>query len=72
MPAMDTAIYWIEYVAKYGGRHLQTSSVYLPWYRYMMLDVFAFLAISIAVYALVAYKFLKWALQLFIKKSKRD
>lgn len=47
--AMDTAIYWIEYVIKYrGAPHLVAAGVHLPWYQFYLLDVF-FILVAIAV-----------------------
>ncbi|XP_065219660.1 UDP-glycosyltransferase UGT5-like [Planococcus citri] len=44
MSAMDTAIYWIEYVIRHeGAHHLRTAAVNLPLYQYLLLDVVAFL-----------------------------
>ena len=38
---LDTAIYWIEYIIKHkGAPHLQSHAKNLPWYRYLLLDVF--------------------------------
>ncbi|XP_065219659.1 uncharacterized protein LOC135845124 [Planococcus citri] len=53
MSAMDTAIYWIEYVIRHeGARHLRTAAVDLPLYQYLLLDVIAFLitAVSCAIF----------------------
>ncbi|XP_065219662.1 uncharacterized protein LOC135845126 [Planococcus citri] len=44
MSAMDTAIYWIEYVIRHkGARHLRSAAVDLPLYQYLLLDVIVFL-----------------------------
>ena len=38
---LDTAIYWIQYIIKHkGAPHLQSHAKNLPWYRYLLLDVF--------------------------------
>jgi UDP-glucoronosyl and UDP-glucosyl transferase len=54
---MDTAIYWVEHVARHGGKHLQPQSKDLPLYRYLMLDIFAILAIGIVIVCYMFYKF---------------
>ena len=37
---LDTAIWWIEYVIKFeGAAHIQSSSRYMPWFRYLSLDI---------------------------------
>lgn len=39
--AMETALYWIEYVIRYNGApHLRTVGADLPWYQYHLIDVF--------------------------------
>ncbi|XP_044259861.1 UDP-glycosyltransferase UGT5-like [Tribolium madens] len=43
---METAVYWIEYVIRNGGApHLRVGALDLPWYRYFLLDVIAFITI---------------------------
>ncbi|XP_017866749.1 PREDICTED: UDP-glucuronosyltransferase 2B15 isoform X2 [Drosophila arizonae] len=40
MSAMDTAIYWIDYVVKHrGAPHLVSEGVNLPWYKFYLLDI---------------------------------
>nr|QIK00363.1 UDP-glycosyltransferase [Xylotrechus quadripes] len=48
---MDTAVYWVEYVIRHKDTsHLRVAGATLPLYKYLLLDVIAFLAfISIAV-----------------------
>lgn len=43
MTPMETAIYWVEYVARYGGApHLRSGGQNLNWIAYHNLDVFLF------------------------------
>lgn len=72
MSAMDTAIYWIEYIARHGGKHLHPSSVDLPFYRYFMLDAFVIIMSFFGILFFIMYKILKCLLKLCRKKSKRD
>nr|NP_001097859.4 UDP-glycosyltransferase family 49 member B2 [Drosophila melanogaster]AAF55892.7 UDP-glycosyltransferase family 49 member B2 [Drosophila melanogaster] len=40
--AMDTAMYWINYVVEHrGAPHLVAAGVHLPWYQFYLLDVSA-------------------------------
>ncbi|XP_066150307.1 UDP-glucosyltransferase 2-like [Euwallacea fornicatus] len=40
MSALDTAVYWVEYVIRYkGAPNLQSSAKSLAWYQYYLLDV---------------------------------
>ena len=44
MPPLETAIYWVEYVARHrGAHHMRTAAVGMPLYKYLLLDVIAFL-----------------------------
>ena len=48
MSALDTAVYWTEYVIRHkGAHHLKTAAVHMPWYQYLLLDVIAFLAATV-------------------------
>ncbi|KAJ8954689.1 hypothetical protein NQ318_011381 [Aromia moschata] len=43
----DLLVYWTEFVIRHkGAPHLQVAALDLPWYRYLLLDVIAFLAVS--------------------------
>lgn len=40
--ALESAIYWIEYVIRHNGApHLRTAGADLPWYQYYLVDVVA-------------------------------
>lgn len=54
MSAMDTAIFWIEYVIRNkGAAHLRAVGFSLPWYSYFSLDVAAFFIAFIWVFVKV-------------------
>ncbi|CAH0551769.1 unnamed protein product [Brassicogethes aeneus] len=45
---LEKAIYWTEYVIRHkGAAHLQVAGVYLPLYKYLLLDVFSFIFLSL-------------------------
>ncbi|XP_076243342.1 uncharacterized protein LOC143184768 [Calliopsis andreniformis] len=54
MSPIDTAIYWIEYVAKYGNI-LQSPAVHLNWWQLNLLDVYGFIlaCVAIVLYAVI-------------------
>lgn len=52
MSAIDTAIYWIEYVIRNGPQSLRSHAVDLPWWKLYLIDVFVFL---IACFVLTIY-----------------
>ncbi|RZF34520.1 hypothetical protein LSTR_LSTR011762 [Laodelphax striatellus] len=57
MPAVETAVWWIEYVLRHNGApHLRPASIGLTWYQYYSLDVIAFiLAIIVTAICVTAY-----------------
>ncbi|CAG9764168.1 unnamed protein product [Ceutorhynchus assimilis] len=69
--AMDTAIYWIEYVIRNNGtRHLQSASKTLPLYQYYLLDIGAVL-VGIPIIVIILFvKLIKFLVGCFkIKKN---
>lgn len=43
------AIYWIEYVLRFGGaEHLRSAGGDLPWYSYLLLDIVAALVLAVS------------------------
>ena len=53
MSAIDTAIYWIEYVSR-NGFILQSPAMYLTWWQQNLLDVYAFILACVAVVFYIA------------------
>ncbi|XP_071872819.1 UDP-glucosyltransferase 2-like [Bombus fervidus] len=55
MTALDTAVYWIEYVLRNGPDSLRSAAVNLPWWKLHLLDVFVFLfaCFTFAIYLLI-------------------
>ncbi|CAH0384972.1 unnamed protein product [Bemisia tabaci] len=50
LSALDTAIFWIEYVVRHkGASHLKSSSRHLPFHQYLLLDVICFVFLVIFV-----------------------
>jgi glucuronosyltransferase len=46
MSALDTAIFWTEYVIRHGGaRHMRSAALDLAWYQYLLIDVIAFIVV---------------------------
>ena len=39
---LERTMYWIEHILKYGGKHLHSHALEMPWYQYLMLDILAF------------------------------
>ncbi|XP_069682314.1 UDP-glycosyltransferase UGT5-like [Periplaneta americana] len=58
--ALDTAIYWTEYVIRHeGAPHLRSAAVDLAWYQYYLLDVLAVLFLAFVVVLLLFWLILK-------------
>ncbi|KAF7270323.1 hypothetical protein GWI33_016722 [Rhynchophorus ferrugineus] len=61
VPPLDTAVYWVEHVARYkGARHMRSAAVDMPFYQYLLLDVIAFLLGSVLLLAYVVYRFVRF------------
>ncbi|XP_058810722.1 UDP-glycosyltransferase UGT5-like [Phymastichus coffea] len=67
MSAMDTAIFWIEYVTRHGKKALRAPVVDMPWWQAHLIDVYAFIAFTLV----VAYYLLKCSLKLIIRRCCR-
>ncbi|KAK4886916.1 hypothetical protein RN001_003187 [Aquatica leii] len=56
MPPLETAIYWVEYVARHGGApHLRTAAVGMPLYQYLLLDVITFLSVILFILMYISF-----------------
>ncbi|XP_063908507.1 UDP-glycosyltransferase UGT5-like isoform X10 [Zophobas morio] len=73
MPPLETAIYWVEYVARHrGAHHMRTAAVGMPLYKYLLLDVIAFLLLVFGlVFAASFYVTRAIFRKLFGKKDKQ-
>lgn len=65
MPPLETAIYWIEYVARHKGAHfMKTGAVGMPFYQYYLLDVIAFILTVLTILFYISYLILRSLLRL--------
>lgn len=72
MPALDTAVFWIEYVIRNdGGVHFKNPALSMSWIESNMLDVYGFV---ILVNLVIVYVFIKVIKGLFGigKKSTKE
>jgi len=74
MSALDTAVYWVEYVIRHkGAHHLRTAAVKLKWYQYLLIDVILFIIITLLLIIFVCYFITKCVMKsirkLFIKQK---
>lgn len=62
LTAMNSAIYWTEYVMKFkGAPHLRPANTKLSWFSECLLDVYIFLIAAVTLFVHLAKKaFLKY------------
>lgn len=69
---MDTAIYWIEYVARHKGAfHLRSVGADLSWYQYYLVDVGITLFGILLLSAVITYYLLYYAIKKIASVCKR-
>lgn len=72
MPPLETAVYWVEYVARHkGAPHLRSAAVGMPYYQYLLLDVVAFLVVVFLVITYVFFVIFRFFLRKLFKKEKK-
>ncbi|XP_057667364.1 UDP-glycosyltransferase UGT5-like [Diorhabda carinulata] len=78
MKPLDTAIYWIEYVARHNGaKHLRVNYLELNWFQFYLLDVYGFFGCIIFVLILVIknlmYRLIEYIFKIgYSTKSKKQ
>jgi glucuronosyltransferase len=72
MSALDTAIFWTEYVIRHkGAPHLRPAVLDLAWYQYLLLDVLAFIGLCAATAIFIAYVITRKLFRLLNSYSRR-
>jgi len=72
MSALDTAIFWTEYVIRHkGAPHLRPAILDLAWYQYLLLDVIAFVCLCTVVFTFIAYTILRKLVRILNSRSRR-
>ncbi|KZC13028.1 UDP-glucuronosyltransferase 1-6 [Dufourea novaeangliae] len=59
MSAMDTAIYWIEYVIRNGPESLRSPMIGIPWWKRNLIDVLGFIVSYLVLCVYVSRIFFK-------------
>ena len=74
IPAGDVLDYWLKHIVKFGTKHIRSHALDMSSYTYLMLDIFAFIAVcTVALIAFVWYLCSMCKRCLFNKKkSKTD
>lgn len=60
MHPKDKAASWISHVIKYGGSHLHSHALELPWYQYLMLDILLVFVLAVTVTLCVLMKCVRY------------
>ncbi|XP_069672743.1 UDP-glucosyltransferase 2-like isoform X1 [Periplaneta americana] len=69
--ALDTAIFWTEYVIRHrGAPHLRSAVVELHWYQQLLLDVVAVLVLISSICCVIIYTILKKCFCAFIFRKQ--
>ncbi|XP_072165981.1 UDP-glucuronosyltransferase 2A3-like [Diadema setosum] len=73
---LDTAVFWIEHVVKFGGDHLRLRATEMGFIQLHSLDVIAFLVVAAVAWSYLSYVLLAACCRLLCKrkhhKSKTD
>lgn len=68
MSALDTAMFWIEYVIRHrGAKFMKSPAMEMTWIEYNMLDVYAFILAVVLLFSYVFYEAVK-----FLKRSRNN
>ncbi|XP_039292857.1 UDP-glycosyltransferase UGT5 isoform X2 [Nilaparvata lugens] len=72
MSAADTAVWWVEYVARHkGAPHLRPTVLDLPWYQVYLIDIILFVLAVLAVIILSLFMLLKMLCRCRTKADKK-
>ena len=55
MDPIETATYWLEHVMKFGGDHLRSHGIEMPWYQFFMLDIMLFFLVILHVAGYISF-----------------
>ena len=55
MTPKETTVFWLEHVVRFGGKHLHSYALDIPWYQYVMLDLVLVLVAVLGVVVMMFY-----------------
>ncbi|XP_058804709.1 uncharacterized protein LOC131671920 [Phymastichus coffea] len=64
LSAMDTAVYWIEYVIRNGPNIMRSPSLNLTWWQLALLDVYTFILLVFILSNIILYFISKFVLKI--------
>lgn len=68
----EVAAYWIDHVFKYGGAHMKSSSLDMPFYQYILLDVILFFLFILILICVFSFFILKCCWKCLCGKKKSE
>lgn len=69
---MEHAVYWGEYIIKHkGAKHIKSIAAKMPLYRYLLLDVIAFLSIASITLLTLTYYSIKFILKNLLRRKRK-
>ncbi|XP_034941506.1 uncharacterized protein [Chelonus insularis] len=71
MSAMDTTIFWIEYVIKFGPNALRSPAVDMPWWQVALIDVYIFFISFIIFTVFLMVIIIRSCITLLFSQSKK-
>ncbi|XP_062553450.1 UDP-glycosyltransferase UGT5-like isoform X2 [Armigeres subalbatus] len=72
VPALDEAVYWVEYVLRHNGApELRSAGLDLPWVSFMLLDVIGFFVVVVVIIVWATRKLIATLLGKSDEKQKR-
>ncbi len=70
--AIETTIYWVNHVLQYGGDHLHSYALDMPWYQYLMLDIALFVLTVIILLVIGIIYVTKLAWKYVVEKQNKE
>ncbi|XP_011168216.3 UDP-glucosyltransferase 2 [Solenopsis invicta] len=67
--AIDTAIYWVEYVIKYGENSLRSPAMDMTWWQLSLVDIIGFLLFCTIIIIIVIVFIVQFMLKLICKDT---
>ena len=70
---LERATYWVEHVIKYGGDHVRSHALRMPWWQYLMVDVFVTIGVVIFILWKISVKVAKFIFSKLVgRKVKKE
>ncbi|VEN49759.1 unnamed protein product [Callosobruchus maculatus] len=72
MPALERAVWWIEYVIRHKGtRHLRSPTADVTWFEYLLVDVILAILSAITLVLFILYKMIKFTFRKSTVEQKK-